>query len=624
MRKNILFVFILLYTINLKAQVEIPEVYSKLSYENGILTLDYDGKKIAVSPEEGYSLEKLIGNPQAIEDGLSFDFQMPELRGKLVYGFIHLNDGKYPLPVYFHTAAIIKNGKAEIDIRNDLSGKYDMINWVNNGKGLIGYRVITKEGDFIFEGEIGFRYKNNQFSIDNTLIEGPAVTLLNEEGATIYFTTNNPLKASVNVGGKTFTDKNAVKIHEIKLDGLESNKKYNYEVIYGDNSLNYSFKTAPKAGTREPFMFAYTSDSRGGNGGGERDFYGPNTYIVKKIAALAKYKEAAFVQFTGDLIGGYTNSAADIELQYSNWKKAVEPFAHYIPFIATMGNHEVVSYKFPKGRYGITMDKFPFETESSEAIFAKHFVNPTNGPVSEDNSKYDPSNTTVDFPSYSENAFYYTYDNVAMVVLNSNYWYAPSLKKSQGLIDGNLHGYIMDNQLSWLEKTMAMFEKESSIDHIFVTIHTPAFPNGGHSGDDMWYSGKNSYRPYIAGSPVEKGIIERRDDFLEIIVNKSPKTVALLTGDEHNFNILTIDKSTTIYPEDWTKKKIEFSRPFYQINNGAAGAPYYAQEILPWSNGVDGFTTQNALVFVYVDGKNVKIEVINPVTFDIILEKDLR
>ncbi len=82
MRKNILFVFILLYTINLKAQVEIPEVYSKLSYENGILTLDYDGKKIAVSPEEGYSLEKLIGNPQAIEDGLSFDFQMPELRGK--------------------------------------------------------------------------------------------------------------------------------------------------------------------------------------------------------------------------------------------------------------------------------------------------------------------------------------------------------------------------------------------------------------------------------------------------------------------------------------------------------------------------------------------------------------
>jgi hypothetical protein len=49
------------------------------------------------------------------------------------------------------------------------------------------------------------------------------------------------------------------------------------------------------------------------------------------------------------------------------------------------------------------------------------FVNPENGPVSEDGSIYDPNPEQVDFPSYSETVFYYTYDNTAMIVLNSDY-----------------------------------------------------------------------------------------------------------------------------------------------------------------------------------------------------------
>jgi len=31
-----------------------------------------------------------------------------------------------------------------------------------------------------------------------------------------------------------------------------------------------------------PFTFAYTSDSRAGSGGGERNIYGVNAYIMKK------------------------------------------------------------------------------------------------------------------------------------------------------------------------------------------------------------------------------------------------------------------------------------------------------------------------------------------------------
>ena len=75
----------------------------------------------------------------------------------------------------------------------------------------------------------------------------------------------------------------------------------------------------------------------------------------------------------------------------------------------------------------------------------------------------------------------------------------------------------------------------------------------------------------------------------------------------------------TIYPKGWDKDKIKLSRPLYQINNGAAGAPYYAQEKTPWSDNVYSFTTQNAVVFFHIDGKSVKMEVLNPDTLDTIL-----
>lgn len=134
--------------------------------------------------------------------------------------------------------------------------------------------------------------------------------------------------------------------------------------------------------------------------------------------------------------------------------------------------------------------------------------------------------------------------------------------------------------------------------------------------DDMWYGGNNDYRPYIAGKPVVKGIIERRDDLLDIIVNKTEKVVALLTGDEHNYCKTHITPDTNIYPEGWDKPRLKLKRSIYQVNNGAAGAPYYAQEVTPWTPNTTGFTTQNALVLIRVDGNKVNVEVLNPDTLD--------
>jgi hypothetical protein len=340
---------------------------------------------------------------------------------------------------------------------------------------------------------------------------------------------------------------------------------------------------------------------------------------MKKIAALISFKKAAFMQFTGDMINGYSNSIEHTKLEYRNWKRAIEPFAHYLPIVTGMGNHEAVLHKF---KYRISVDKFPFKTDSAEAVFASQFVNPINGPESEDGAEYDPNPNQQDFPSYKENVFYYIYDNIAIIVLNSNYWYAPSLQYHPET-GGNLHGYLMDKQLEWLEKTLLSLDKNNNIDFIFISQHTPAFPNGGHVKNDMWYNGNNSPRAVVKHNPygknlIQRGIIEQRDKYLKILI-KSKKVIALLTGDEHNFNLLKIDEKMTIYPKEWDKEKIKLSRPLYQINNGAAGAPYYAQEKTPWSDNVYNFTTQNAVVFFHIDGKSVKMEVLNPDTLDTIL-----
>ena len=290
-----------------------------------------------------------------------------------------------------------------------------------------------------------------------------------------------------------------------------------------------------------------------------------------------------------------------------------------------MGNHEAFGHVFTdeEGNYKAFIDGFPYDTYSAESVFAENFINPENGPDTEDDNKYDPNPNRTDFPSYKENVFHYTYGNVAMIVLNSDYWYAPSVS-NQPATSGGLHGYFLDNQMKWLREVISEFEKDTDIDHVFVTQHTPIFPNGGHSEDDMWYSGDNSKRPYIDGEPVEKGIIERRDEYLDILINESEKVVAVLTGDEHNYNWLKLTPEVPIYPEDYSPDKLEISRPIYQINNGAAGAPYYGQEILPWSDYTRSFSVENALCLFYVEGDSITMKVYNPDTLNLIDEVELR
>lgn len=620
MKRLILTIILFSFLIEVKSQEILESSQYPLIHHN--LTKDDVGQHFLVRGKKyylatlakDYGLPNIIGNPVGNLSGISFDFQDSLLNGRLYFGFIPYGDSKHPQPVYFRSPSTIVNGKTSVSI-SSLSGRYDMIDWEGQGKGTLGYRVVDDKGYMIYDGVISFK-GTGPFEIDDTIIEGPFVNLLTESGATISFKTNNEIKAEIEVEGKGFKSKKGF-IHEIEIKNLEPSTEYEYKVKYGSNEQTYNFKTAPPIGSRAKFTFGYASDSRSGNGGGERNLGGVNAYIIKKIMALNTLKGASFMQFTGDMITGYKSYMDEMELEYANWKRAVEPYAHYYPVITGMGNHEALVnlYYDPDTRLQIQVDKFPYIIQSSEYLYAKEFVNPKNGPRSEDGASYDPSVSSVDFPTYEENVFYYTYGNVAVVVLNSDYWYAPSSQFIQ-LVGGNLHGYIMDNQLEWLDKTIKKFEKDNDIDHIFITQHTPFFPNGGHVQDDMWYGGNNDYRAVVAGKRLAKGIIERRDDLLELIVNESTKVRVILTGDEHNYCKTEIGPETNRYPEVYLPPKIELKRTIYQINNGAAGAPYYAQEETPWTPFTSGFTTQNAVVFFHIDGESIEMEVINPDTLE--------
>ncbi|MDX2286693.1 MAG: metallophosphoesterase [Bacteroidia bacterium] len=597
---------------------QLPAVHSNLSLVKGKPVLTSGGIQYTEEARPPlFTLPQAMGLIAGTATGLDFDFRTAGLNGKLYYGFVPYGDSRHPHPVYFKETAPITAGKASVNIRDKLRGRYDMVGWENNGSATLGYRIAGADGTLLYDGLISFS-GTGPFTVEPTVVEGPFVGLHRPDGATISFRTNLPVRASLSAGGQTVQDPAETLDHILAISGLSPDTEYAYTISYGKLAQSYAFRTAPAPGSRAAFTFAYASDSRNGQGGGERDLYGTNFYIMKKIMALAKYREAAFFQFSGDLIDGYLTDQQEIDLQYANWKRAIAPFAHYFPVYVSMGNHEALMRVFSskKSTRTFLLDRFPYETQSAEAAFARNFVLPRNGPASEDGAAYDPDPAKQDFPSYAENVYFYTHGNTAVIVLNSNYWYAPSTAAISES-GGGVHGYLMDQQLAWLRETLDTLERNPDIDHVFVTQHTPAFPNGGHVADDMWYNGDNRVRPWVAGKALEKGIIERRDQYLDLLVNRSSKVVAILTGDEHNYARTEIGPDTRLYLDSYPGNlRLSLRRTIWQINNGAAGAPYYAQEFTPWTPKVSGFTTQNALVLFHVEGPQIRMEVLNPDTLE--------
>jgi len=604
--------------------IRIPASFHNITVRDGQMGILYEGKFYPVKENNNpYLTYYNLATPEvtAYEDGVILDFRRPEIEGTLYFGLIDENS-RYRQPIYSKVKGKISKGKVKVKI-SKLKGKYDFSGWEQSGKIRLGYRVTDKKGRILTENRLNVLYEDGKFIPSVTLIEGPILSKPSPDGMTVSLAFDKPVKVKIKIGEQVWDNGKKCRKHVYNLSGLKPSTTYTYEVQYGPWSESYSFTTAPEKGDDSGFTFAYASDSRSGSGGGERNIYGTNAYILKRLMIAADRENTDFFLFTGDMVTGYKTHKDQLRLEYFNFKNAVRYYTPYRPMYIGMGNHEALSksfYKFDSEsseawRRYISVDRFPFESQSAEALFAEEFEMPTNGPFSEDGSRYDPSLESADFPSYKENVYYFTYGNAGFIMLNADYWYTTN-EAYIPLVGGNPHGYVMDNQLKWFEETLLKLENDPDIDHIFVTIHITPFPNAGHVDDGMWYYGNNEIRPYVAGQPVEKGIIERRDEFVGLMANRSSKFRALLVGDEHNYTRLIIDNEANIYPENWQGKRLHFKRPFVQITNGAAGAPYYALQDVPWRDHVQTFSTQNAIMIFRVEKDKVKVRVYNPDTFE--------
>ena len=329
------------------------------------------------------------------------------------------------------------------------------------------------------------------------------------------------------------------------MSGLKPNTKYRYLVVStGSEGETRSRAYTLRTPAREPeFSFVFTCDGRtGGLGGGDTALEGINGISARTLAAQMARHSPHLLIFTGDLINGYTTREDDFRAQLRSWKRIYGPLWHEVPIYTGMGNHESLI-----DIYADTTQVDKQGEQSAEAVFASEFVHPMNGPEPE----------RAGLPPYKGSVYSFDYAGCHFTQLNSDYWYSSHPQEHEG----NPFGRLLPGQLEWLEKDLAA-ARSAGARHIFVFVHEPAFPNGGHMQDSLW-----------GGGDPEGAMV--RDRFWSIVTKAGAS--AVFSGHEHNYSRTLIDGKTPVH-RDGTANP-EFAKPTWQITQGAAGAPFYPQRL---------------------------------------------
>ena len=490
-----------------------------------------------------------------------------------------------------------------------------------------------------------------KFVKQTSIIEGPLVNLgmsNDPSKMVISFKTDQPVMAAVVLNnGRAFSSTQPGRKHEITVTGLEAAKDYDYYVHYeGIKTKRFSFRTAPAAGEGE-VVIAYAGDSREGIEGGTANLMGVNVNILERCANLAFMLGADVFTFGGDLVGGNTTSPGDFRAQLNAWKQAMSGFWNHRPVYTAIGNHESILkiYSSENGQT-LVMDRWPYETESVEAVFADEMVNPANGPETSDPRR----------PTYKESVYSFQYGPVKFINFNNSYWIGreygiPTAPTGTG---GCPEGYVMEDQLQWIQKELEAGEKNSTVRYIILSAHEPFFPNGGHIQDGMWYSGDNNVRAYTfeqdqQGEPgagkmtaEKEGIIDVRNRLVKMI-SGNKKVAAVLGGDEHSYHKVLIDKhvpigvpalddkdgSGRVCREGGTCSPFkDIKYPTWYLVSGDAGAPYYSEGTTPWNTywkqypgaypnhtslrGCYHYSSQENFFIFKADKEKISLDVYNP------------
>ncbi|KPJ74363.1 hypothetical protein AMJ52_00790 [candidate division TA06 bacterium DG_78] len=606
--------------------------------------MQYSGVRNLLSIEQIHSCMKT-----GSADGLIFDMtgitnllDGSEIDPSRVYGFIY--SGPYPFESHevqyayhrFRLGSKIENGKGALLIDYLLQPGLNSEEWIDRGT-VIARLELYCETDTcdrnlgIYDTYVSFKKEDTMYIRTPSIIEGPFVNMVTSDDPqviVISFQTDVAVIARVVLNDKAvFVEKQPTTKHEISITGLHPDKHYEYCVQIGENKTkSYTFKSAPLPG-KGKICFAYVGDTREGHGGIGRTFMGINRTILDKIANLIYLKGTDFFLVGGDLINGYTTIKDDFINQLYFWKQTLAGFWHMRPVYTGMGNHEALLRVFDDGTpYGISLDRWPYETESAEAVFAQEFVHPRNGPRVSDKRR----------PTYTENVYSFQYGPVKVIAFNNNYW----VSYQSGKFGGAPEGYIMDDQLSWIIQELEKAEKNPTIKYIVLFAQEPVFPNSVHYDDAMWYDGNNNIRAYTyimekrTLVAENKGIIDIRNDLVRA-VSHCKKVAAVLGADEHSYSKIMINNTVPIgVPKtDDTNSNgklgdtgetysnlSDLQYPTWYFSAGDAGAPYYAEVETPWNrhwkiqNDTEHylFSSQDHILIFTADEQKISLTVYNP------------
>lgn len=639
---------------------DVPSVYSNISKDSrhGLVLDAGDGLTLYWDAVFGrYSPEAFIHAASGTDGGLFFDFGV-DIEGTLYYGFYFDQQDLYSFFPGFEGSAQVSGGRVQIDIPAHFSGGSLPSQWQSGGHNPMVYRVADASGRIIYDGRLHVS-GGGPFVVVPAISEGPYVNRLTHERAVISFRTSHPVTANVAIKGQIITGDRDALDHNIVVEGLSADSTYRYHVRFDNYRFSSSFSTPPAPGDSRPFSFAFASNSISGQGGGDRDRFGIDAHALGRAAQLALKEQVSFVQFSGNLARGPVSCPQEARLQYANWKRVMEPLGHQLPVFTTMGHHDRRCMVFSDGKEGgvhTCIDGFPFDTASSEALFQEYFLHFANGPnaelaalyyifdgdtgmVNEEAAdaisgstlwpgagQYMPQKTFGTgsrFPTYMDNVYSYTWGNVGMIVMNSAYWQAGTEELIPSS-SGNPPGYFLDNQIRWLSFSLRQMEEDPAIDHVFITVSAPVFPAGEQNEKGSWHGGNNQVRPYINGKPHEKGVIERRDELLNLMVNKSTKAVALLSGDNRTGRYLLVNNDLPRYTEEYNHEHLPLERAVWQLSAGIGGDKEDTDPGIPWSSYYEHIAAGAAMIIIQVDGPKVHAQMVHPETGKLLHRVPLR
>ena len=575
-----------------------------------------------------------LSHVRELADGTTID--PAKLYGSVCFGPYPFEAAETPYAYKrFRFRVAIAKGKATLKVGKLLIPKHNSEGWKDTGQIVIRLKLhLERPGQDralgVYDTFATFRRTPQAVEKLPSIVEGPLINLLTSDDPTtavISFVTDQAAAAAVVLDdGRRFPGP-AAQRHQFLLDKLTPRKPYAYRVQIGATATRpYTFRAAPPAG-HGPVTFAYCGDSREGGGSTLATFMGVNYSTMERLAAFAFFQGADLFVMGGDLINGYTASKADFHTQLHAWKQTMAGFWNHRPVYPIMGNHEALLRAFDYGeRFPVSLDRWPYATDSAEAAFADAFINPANGPTPSDPRR----------PTYRENVFALQYGLVKILALNNNYW----LGSKPAKFGGSPEGYILDDQMRWIEAQLEQAERSPTVKYVFLVLQEPPFPNGGHLKDTMWYSGDNAVRAHTFRQgklhPAPQGIIEVRNRLVRAAA-ASPKVAAVLACDEHSYHRVLIDRSVPIgVPATDDKNrdgKIDWKgaepaspiaglkHPTWYITCGGGGAPYYAEEPAPWNrhwkakkNPRAGYrySSQENIILFRADDKGVSARVYTP------------